>query len=119
MNTLGKRALVTKGEHANSYGTIQRMVGTGHSRRFVVEFDNGEVTELSARSFQIEDEYDGSGDDREEKNDDEGQARGGNRQRVQQAARRNLREASDDEEEFDADYIARVQQLMYVFQRLY
>jgi hypothetical protein len=119
MNTLGKRALVTKGEHADTYGTIQRMVGTGHSRRFAVEFDNGVVTELSARSFQIEDEYDGSGKEDEEKTDDGGRARGENRQRVQQAARREPREAQEGEEEFDDEYIARVQQLMYVFQRLY
>lgn len=65
---LGKRVRVTKGDYRDDIGIIRQMIGNGHARRWVVQFDNDKETELHARSLEIQDDYEDSGTEDEEKN---------------------------------------------------
>ena len=68
---LGKRVRVTKGEHRDDIGIIRQMVGNGHARRWVVQFDNDKEITIHAKSLEAQEEYDDSGAEEEGKNGDE------------------------------------------------
>ena len=69
---LGKRVRVTKGEHRDDYGTIRQMVGNGHARRWLVQFDNDVEIQFHAKSLEIQDDYDNSEAEDEVENEPDG-----------------------------------------------
>jgi len=119
MENIGKRVLITKGPSKDGYGTVVRMVGSGHSRKFVVKFDNDQENVFSAKAFQVEDEYDGSEDEGGEHAEPRAQDRGGNPPNPLPGPQGGDADQAEGLGGFDPDWIALVQELMYVFQRLY
>ena len=109
---LGKRVRVTKGEHRDDYGTIRQMVGNGHGRRWVVQFDNDLEIPFHAKSLEVQDDYDDSGAEEEGKNDDDEVDEAGN-DHAQAAV-----PLDDDipppaqEDEFDPDWILQARAAM-------
>jgi hypothetical protein len=94
------------------------MVGSGHGRKWAIRFDNDIEIEVSARSFQVEDEYDGSSDGSGERNGGGAQMEAGNHQDPQAAPLGDLAEHPGGHEEFGPAWAERADYFLYVFQRL-
>ena len=67
---VGKHVVVKKGEHTDERGIIMSQVGVGHARKWVVRFENDAEIAFHARSLELEEEYDASGDEMVENNEE-------------------------------------------------
>ncbi len=108
---VGKSVKVKKGEEKDEEGVIIRMEGARHSRRWVVQFENGVEKSFHAKSLElVENEYSTDGENNEnneENRRDEGEIYPNNEAEVEI----HDQDIEGGEEEFDEEWVGRVEAL--------
>ena len=109
---VGKHVVVKKGEHTDERGIIMSQVGVGCARKWLVRFDNDAEIAFHAKSLEIEEEYDASGDEMAGNDEEKEGERDGNAHIPQVRAREDNIAGPDDEEGFDDGWRALVNELV-------
>ena len=118
MFKIGDRVIVSKREYQNKSGLITGLVGSGQARRWTVKFDNDEEYDFQARSLEKNDEYDSSDNENDHESGHEQSQSGQNHSRVQGTGLRSDLQSSEDDGEFDEEWIRQANAALYVYHQI-